>query len=243
MRDLGDLPFEVQQVVASWLDGLDTILGPRLHAAYMYGSWVFPGSWVQDVDADVIVSDPFDDDDRTAVGELHDRLRTTPPGDDMDIWYILLDEARGRALPQTQLRLGYRSRAWALHRAHIHAGACIPLRGPEPTAIVPEATWSEIDEALQSELDFVTEAQSRYPQFSVLNGCRVLWSYTSGDVVVSKQEASDWALGTLPSEWHTVIRAAQAVYGRTASDEDTATLTERAEAFDEFVRERVARLR
>lgn len=243
MRDLAELPTELQHLLAVWLDGLDGILGPRLHAAYMYGSWVFPGSWVQDVDADVIVTDPFADEDRDSVGAFLRSLADLPLGDDMDVWYIHLDEARGRRLPQTQLRPGFRCDGWALHRAHIHAGAYISLRGPDPKAILPEASWSEIDEALADELESLSEALERYPQYAVLNGCRILWSYTSGDVVASKQEASDWALGTLPGEWHPVIRSAQAVYARTATDEDRGLLAERAEGFDALVRERVARLR
>jgi hypothetical protein len=182
----------------------------------------FPPSPVSDYDAHVLVRDPFDDDDREAIQQMYGRLRSLDGGDDMDVWYVTIAEASERASPQTQLRPGFRDESWALHRAHWHAGRFVVDRGPDPRTIVPEPTWDEIDASLQGEMEFVEDHLDDAPAFSVLNLCRILYSYENRDVVIGKFQSALWAFGALSSESHALIRRALDAY-RTkhyAIDED-----------------------
>jgi hypothetical protein len=200
----------------------------------------FPPSPVSDYDAHVLVADPFTDDDRTAIQAMLKRLHDVPGGDDMDVWYVTMDEARSRELPQTQLRPGFRDECWALHRAHWHAGKFIVVRGPEPHTIVPEPTWDEIDEALQSELESIGGKLDDSPAYRLLNLCRVLYSYENHDVVTGKFQAAVWAIAFLDVEHHALVRKAMNAYHEKTYEigedirpfyEELRGLIERARAF------------
>lgn len=199
---------------------------------------MFPPSPVSDYDAHVFVSDPFTDADRDAINAMRSRLHDLPLGDDMDVWYVTLAEASTSDPPQTQLRPGFRDDSWALHRAHWHAGRFVLVRGPDPRTIVPEATWDEVDEALQGELGSVEDHLDDSPAFSVLNLCRILYSYETRDVVVGKFQAAMWALAFLDVDRHALVRAAVEAYRA-----KTYAIDGDVRPFFEELRERIARAR
>ena len=225
-------------LVDVFVRGLDDVLGDRLVGVIQYGAMCFPPSPVSDFDAHVFVADPFDDDDRQRIRELLAKLAAIPGGDDMDVWYVTVDEATSGGEPQTQLRPGFRDKSWALHRAHWHAGRFVLVRGPDPREMVPEPTWSEIDASLQGELDFIEDHLGDAPAFSVLNLCRVLYSYVTRDVVIGKIQSALWAFGALPAEEHGLIRTAIDAY-RTKSYE----ISNDVRPFFELMSARVARAR
>jgi hypothetical protein len=222
---VSDLPKRIRTLTEAFVAELDSTLGPRFVGLFQYGAVCFPPSPVSDFDAHVIVADPFSDDDRRAITAMLQRLHSLPLGDDMDVWYITRDAASRSDPPQTELRPGFRDESWALHRAHVHAGRFVGVRGPDPRTIVPEPTWDEIDEALQGELEYVFDHLEDAPAFGVLNLCRVLYSYETRDVVTSKLRSAVWAFASLPSDHHALIRAALDAYAtkryRLQDDVDT----------------------
>jgi hypothetical protein len=125
---------------------------------------------------------------------------------------VTVDEAGSRDRPQTQLRPGFRDDAWALHRAHWHAGRFVLVRGPDPREIVPEPTWDEIDASLQAELLGIAKHMTEFPAYSVLNLCRVLYSYETRDVVTGKFQSGMWAHASVDVDHHGVIREAMEAY-------------------------------
>lgn len=209
---VANLAADVAALAERFAAELDEVLGERFAGLFVYGAACFPPSPVSDFDAHVLLSGPFDDADRSAVKEMLGRLRDTPGGDDMDVWYVTLDEARSANPPQTQLRPGFRDDSWALHRAHWHAGRFVLIRGTDPRDVVPVPTWDEIDASLQGELGYIEDHLEDAPAFGVLNLCRVLYSYETRDVVIGKYQSALWAFGALPAEEHALIRSALEAY-------------------------------
>ena len=87
--------------------------------------------------------------------------------------------------------------SWALHREHIRAGRRVILYGPDPDEIYPPAKWPEIESALLGELDFVEKHLHDYPDYCILNLCRLMYSFETSDVVVSKALAAELAYDVL----------------------------------------------
>lgn len=208
------LPDDIRRLTDAFVEELDATLGPRFVGLFQYGAVCFPPSPVSDFDAHVIVDRPFDDDDRTAVSQMLGRLKALPRGDDMDVWYVTLDSMRSNEAPQTELRPGYRDDMWAVHRAHIHAGRFVHVRGPDPRDLVPVPTWAELDEALAGELEDIEDGldQAQGHAYAVLNLCRLLYSYETRDVVIGKLQAAVWALAAVDVTLHGTIRAAIDAY-------------------------------
>ncbi|MFC2099382.1 aminoglycoside adenylyltransferase domain-containing protein, partial [Candidatus Bipolaricaulota bacterium] len=59
-------------------------------------------------------------------------------------------------------------------------------------------------EALVGERQYVAKHLSQYPDYCVLNLCRLIYSHRTGDVVVSKFGAAAWAIDAFP-EWRGLI--------------------------------------
>jgi hypothetical protein len=109
--------------------------------------------------------------------------------------------------------------AWALHRAAVLAGRSALLAGRDPRDVVVAPAWAELEEALWSELAFVV-AHPEHAAFGVLNACRIAYSATTGDVVVSKPAAAAWGMAHDPA-WRPVLEAAVRAYtGRPGLGDD-----------------------
>jgi hypothetical protein len=219
-----DVKSEVRDLCQAFADGLRDSLREKLHAVYVYGAVTFPETdYTGDVDFHVIVMEPPTEAERAAILGLHDRLaRDFPPlGAELDGYYILLDDARGTARPRHLLYPDVVDDSWALHRAHILAGRCIVLRGPDPRTIYVPPTRSETEDALRGELDYVEAHLAQYPTYCVLNLCRLMYSHETRDVVTSKAAAASWAMDRFAA-WRPLIEAARRSYARedTAEDRD-----------------------
>lgn len=204
---------------------LEAVLGPRFVGMFRYGAVCFPPSPLTDYDAHVLVDGPFDDDDRAAVNAAIDRIVASNgvAREDIDVWYVTSDAAGSADPPQTELRPGFRDDAWALHRAHWHAGRFIAVRGPDPRTIVPQPTWEEIDVSLQAALDDAAgDRTDDLGAYGALNLCRVLYSYETRDPVIGKFQAALWAHGYLDAGHHGVIRDAIEAYRRHSPGEKVA---------------------
>jgi hypothetical protein len=215
---------EIRDLCTAFLEGLESILGAKLHAVYLYGAVTFPETdYTGDVDFHVIVTEPPTEAERAALLGLHDRLaRDFPPlGAELDGYYILLADARRSERPRHLLFSNLVDDSWALHRAHLLAGRCIVLHGPDPKTIYVPPTRSEIEDALRGELDYVEAHLAQYPAYCVLNLCRLMYSHETRDVVTSKAAAASWAMDRFAA-WRPLIEAARRSYARedTAEDRD-----------------------
>lgn len=242
---LEELPEAPRAVTQTFHDGLTATLGTKYAGLYLYGAVCFPPSPVGDVDFHVLLTETLNDEERAAITALHDRLaKELPLGDEMDGYYITLADARTPALPATQHNPEVEDEAWALHRAHVHAGRFVAVHGPDPRTILPEPTWAELDAALEDELDWMDDrALLEARAYCVLNLCRILYSFETRDVVVSKFAAATWAFAALDTDWHELIRAAMRAYLGTPAGEDEGTLAHGTRPFWNVMRERIAAAR
>jgi len=205
-----------------FLDGLKDILGKKLFGVYIYGGAAFPDSFpTGDIDFHVILRETLTESESLAIDDLHKFLANNfpPLGVGMDGYYILLEDARQKSPPKSQMWTGATDNSWALHCEHIRAGRCIILYGPDPKQVYPSMMWPELESALRGELDYVEKHLRDYPHYCILNLCRLMYSFETKDVVISKAEAAEWAYNAFP-EWRYHIELAKKSYARQAIPQD-----------------------
>jgi hypothetical protein len=93
---------------------------------------------------------------------------------------------------------------------------------------------------LYGELDYVEKHLHEYPDYCILNLCRLIYSFETRDVVVSKAQASDWAYDALP-EWKRHIELARKSYARQATAEEMQFMRAEVGALLEVARTRIER--
>lgn len=216
---------EAEQVLSigrAFAEGLREALSDTLHGVYLYGAATFPdGAPTGDIDFHVILAGTLSASEREAIERLHDAVaeRYPPLGRELDGYYLLLDDARRPTPPRSQMWDGATDTAWALHRAHILAGRCVVLHGPDPNEVYPPVDWPELEAALYSERDYIKEHLAQYPDYCILNLCRLMYSFETRDVVISKARAGEWARDVLP-EWRQAIELARKSYAGQATPQD-----------------------
>ena len=236
-RRFNDLPEDVQIVCTGLRDGLKVTLGNNLYGIYLYGAAVFPEmKHIHDIDCHVVLKRPLTAREKSEIQQLHRGLADKYPvvGDDLDAWYILLGDTQQPSPPRHQVHPDLFDNSWALHHAHMRAGYCIILYGPEPEQVFPAPTWSELVAGLEAEQIFIEKHLSEYPDYCVLNLCRLIYSYRMKDVVISKQAAAEWAIDNLPA-WRPLIEAALRSYAGEIDGEDNQLLESETERFYRFV--------
>ena len=240
-RRFAELPSEVQTLCHSLLGGLQTTVADNLYGVYLYGAAVFPETrYLQDIDLHIIVKRPLTVVENKAIRQLHEELARNFPtlGDELDAWYILLGDAQ-QALPPRHQRYPDKSdSSWALHRAHMRAGYCVIMYGPDPKQVFPAPTWSELVQGLEVERGYVEGLLFKYPEYCVLNLCRLIYSYRMKNVVISKRASAEWALEQLAT-WSSLIEAALHVYERETREGDKQLLASEIERFYAFACERI----
>lgn len=232
------IPEPIQALCADFVQGLTATLGDNLVGAYLYGAWAFPETGATgDVDFHVILKNSLTEYERTALELMHESLakKYPPLGGELDGYYLLLSDAQSESPPRSQMWKLASDDAWALHRAHILAGRCIVLYGSHPSQIYPPASWTEIESALYGELSYVEMHLREYPAYCILNLCRLMYSFQTRDVVVSKAASARWALEALP-EWRNVIEAARKSYERDATTQEEDLIQAKAREFFDFAR-------
>ena len=235
-----ELPLSVGNLCEAFVGGLKEILSTNLHGVYMYGAAVFPDAGpIQDVDCHVILKEQVDDGVRDQIFQLSKDLKVRFPdlGDELDTYFILYEDARRTSPPTHQLRAEVRDESWALHCAHIRGGRYFTLYGPEPDEIFPAASWQEISRALDHEMRFIEE-NLKYPDYCVMNLCRIMYSFQERDVVVSKRFGGNWAIDRFP-QWASLVQAAIRSYNKTGGTDDLVLLETEVGRFLAFASERI----
>lgn len=236
---------EVKIIGQAFVNGLKCVLGDNLYGVYIYGAAAFPDAVpTGDLDYHVILKSELTDSERSKLETFHESLaeKYPPLGGKMDGYYILLGDACRESLPRSQMWKRATDASWALHREHIRAGRHIILHGPNPREMYLPATWIEIENALYGELDYVEKHLHKYPDYCILNLCRLIYSFETRDVVVSKAQASDWAYDALP-EWKRLIVLAKESYAGQATAEDRQFMLAEVGAFLKLARTQIERAR
>jgi ribosomal-protein-alanine N-acetyltransferase len=236
------LPFDVVALLRDFRAGLERVLGEDFVGVFVYGALLFdhPPVWQADIDFHVLLRAKISVAQRKALHGLRSWLAGHHVlGRELDGYYVTLADARRKVPPVSEYDAAHRDDAWALHRAHVHAGRYRVVGGIDPRTVVPEPTWDELRVALQSEMDFVVSHPDARA-FGILNSCRVLYSVRTYDVVVSKYEAAEWARENLGGDWSELIAAAVRHYSGATTPADAVTLADGASAFVAFAKEQMA---
>jgi len=236
---------EVEIIEREFARGLRDLLGEKLHAAYVYGAVVFNDALpIGDIDFHVILQDHLTDVEKRELESLHEEIaRKYPPlGVEMDGYYILLEDAKKRTPPTSEMWNCATDTAWALHREHIRAGRYHTIHGGDPREIYLPGTWPEIEAALFGELRYVQEHLDQYPDYCILNLCRLVYSFRTRDVVVSKARASEWAFDALP-EWKWLVELARKSYEKKATGKDRELMLKEVKKFYEYATSEIDRAR
>jgi hypothetical protein len=114
-----------------------------------------------------------------------------------------------------------------------------PVRPPTPR---------ELRYALDRELEHlerhVAEGDADDPDeatYAIWNGARILYTLATGNPVVSKRSAGEWALSELPTRWHAAIRAAGRAYDGLGTAADREVLQAAMGPWVRMVRRRLPR--
>lgn len=227
---------QIDTIIREFSKGLQTVLGNKLYGAYVYGGAAFNDSIpTGDIDFHVILIEHLTDTEKQELDELHRELakKFPPLGGELDGYYILFEDARKTTPPQSQMWHCATDNAWALHREHIRAGRYIILYGGDPREIYPPSTWPEIEDALFNELRYVKEHLDQYPDYCILNLCRLIYSFKTRDVVISKAKASEWSFEAFPG-WRWLVELARKSYERKATYYDRQRMLNEVGKFFEY---------
>jgi hypothetical protein len=224
------LPANARSACERLRDGLVARLGQDLIGLWVYGAAIFEDrpARLGDVDTYAIVAQAVGVRHKAAVDAIH-ATSSRHFNVEWDAWYIGERDARGRRPPHHVFQEA-EDHAWALHRAHWLEGRYVLLCGEPPSAFVQPPVWSEIREALRMELSFLEKVlpearkDPQHAAYVVLNGCRILYSLGTRDVVVSKRAAGRWALQELPVPWHHAIAASTRAYDGLLEPDDPGVL-------------------
>jgi predicted nucleotidyltransferase len=95
----------------------------------------------------------------------------------------------------------------------------VTLAGPAAATFLPSITSRMLIDALEREVAYLRieignaasewRDQPFYRAYAVLTLCRILFTHRRGGIV-SKPRAARWALRSLPTRWHSLIRGADA---------------------------------
>ena len=232
-RQFSNLPHETQSLCEAFTQELIISLHNVIRGIYLYGAVIFPESdYIVDFDSHVILNRILSNPEKNEIKNIHYRLVNRfqhLTEDDLDIWYILFSD-RQQPAPSHQLNSRLSDTAWALHRAHMLAGYCIVLHGPKPNNIFSAPTWSELEIDLENEKKSIMKLVTKYPAYCILNACRLMYSFETKDVVVSKKAAAQWAKDRYHS-WRDVINAAIRLYAKDLRDSDELLLETHAKPF------------
>ena len=249
LSQLASFPLDIRQLIASFRIELIKILEHNLIGIYLFGSIAFPGFEPRsgDIDFYVLLRHPLTPIQKKTLDTMHRTLSSRFRfGKALDGFYITLPKASKRSMPTRlifaangRLHKNGRDDAWALHRQHLRRGACIVLYGPKPKTIVPSPSWDEIERALNIEISFAKKVIDKYPFWTVLSLCRLVYSFENRQVVVSKIQAAKWALRKLPNHWRTLIQSALRVYLKKQKHADQEMLKRNSDAFFKFASDRI----
>jgi streptomycin 3"-adenylyltransferase len=225
-----------------------TSLSENIVGAYLHGSIAFPeyNPEAGDIDFYVVLRRSPNRSEVKSLDRLHRSLGKFRFGRKLDGFYISNGAARKRENPRDlvygahgRIHRGGSDDAWALHREHFARSAYIRLYGPKASRIFLRANWPEIRRALYRQLVYARRIIDSDPWWSVLNLCRLVYSFKRGRIAVSKLGAANWALKSFPSRWKPLIRSAAKTYKGIADRRDSTILRRDARRFLGFASVRV----
>ena len=238
-----NVPDELSLFLSELVRDFPAMLGSELVGIYLWGSLTYHAFDARHSDVDCIVVTRHDLTDRefSALKRWFQRAWETDPwARKLDLRLVIQHELLDKKSRCCQFHFGEFVRTGSDGNPFI----CINLRefgitlwGVDAKHIAPEVSRAVLREALLLEIAYLKEdlaANAGNPSdlsfqhlaYAILTACRIGYTARHG-TLVSKPQAFDWALRTLPAAWHPLVMAAeknrrQLTGAKTASEEGAA---------------------
>jgi hypothetical protein len=253
---------ELDELLADFVAGLQSVLGETFTGAYMTGSFALGDADIHsDVDWLVVTEHALSDEEQKGLNVLHAQLyaRDTNWAQHLEGSYAPRAELR-RPGPEEWLFLdnGATTLEWDRHcntsvvRWTVRERPVV-LAGPDPRELIDpvpaDALRDEARPVLGEYAAWAHEPHAGHPSgmsrwkqpYVVLTLCRALHTLETG-TVCSKREAGEWAKRTLDPEWRDLVQQAlddrPDPWARTKQD-STQALVARTRAFADAVAQSV----
>jgi hypothetical protein len=228
-----DLVPAVPPIVTTFVARLRELLGDRLIAVILGGSWTM-GDFVEgqsDLDLLVITADELTPDDLARLATLHDRLLSERSdtrlleGDYVPRdWLTPTGTARpapfftgGKLQPQPEPMLS------ADNIANLRSSG-VSVYGPPPAALLPDVTADQVRDAVRAMLrDPSAATTERTAAEEILDLVRSLCAVETGSPT-TKAEGVRWALERLPTRWQPMVIRSDEIRRGSPVDESVSTL-------------------
>ena len=210
-------PEPAASVLAELEPRLRDLLGANLRGIYVYGSLAFgcynPAR--SDVDLLVVTRRRMAPETRRAVSSLLRRLVLVTR---LEISFLSRADLEPWRYPtpfdyhfSRDSELHDRAAEYfATEIANARAGG-VALFGPPPADVLPPVPDADFLDSIRQDLLWARRHVEERPGYAVLNACRVL-AYRRERTVISKAQAGDWGLASLPERFHPLIQTAAALY-------------------------------
>jgi hypothetical protein len=220
-------------IVVTFAERLHELLGERLLAVFLGGSWSM-GDFVEgasDLDLLVVVSDELSPGDLTRLASLHDTLLAEDPaarqleGDYVPrAWLAPTGTTRpapifrqGSLQPRPALMLS------ADNMANMRQDG-VAAYGPRPQELLPEVTLDQVRAAGRVMMrDEPVAETERAAANEILDLVRSLRAMESG-LATTKSDGVRWALEHVASRWHAFVLRADEVRRGAPTDDNEPTL-------------------
>lgn len=238
---ISKLPPAVWDLVGEFRDHLSAFLERNLFGAYLFGSIAFPEYEPRagDIDFYTVTRRQLGPREISDLDVMHRYLAAKFEfGRKLDGFYIPLTKARRSRIPRGlvytshgTIHKGGLDDAWALHREHFHQGGYVRLHGPRPDTVFPRPDWGSLRKELYRALIYTRSVIASDPWWAVLNLCRLVSTFKTGRVAVSKLQSAKWALENLDPRWRPLIMSAIRTYEQRGSSKDPAILKRDSKKF------------
>ena len=241
---VGPTPYrDVNTLLQDFLARVQAILKEKLVGFYLYGSLSLgdfePGS--SDIDFLIVTTEELAGPVLDELREMHASIAASgnPYVQRLEGSYISRaalqrydpDDAHHPTIGvDWEFQVAKHGSNWIIER-HIVRERGVIVWGPSPKSLIDPVSPRELRTAVYEALGNFWQQQLTGPEwlrprdyqaFAILTVCRALYTLSRGDIV-SKPEAAAWALQTLDSNWHPLIK--RALTWRHQQDKDALTET------------------
>jgi len=237
-------PESIRAAVYGLVSVFEGVLGDSLAGAYLHGSLAMgcfnPAR--SDIDLLVVSGEPLSDQHKqTIINHLVATREEAPPkGVEMS---IILEQTAKHPVHPTPFELHY-SNDWFQRYSrgevdYIRPGTDedlaahftvtrergIRLQGRPIVEVFAEVPRTLYVQSLLADAIWIYGRYESNPVYAILNLCRIM-AFLKDRIVTSKKEGGEWALRSLPAEYHTLVRWALDAYGGTGTESPVQSLAD-----------------
>jgi hypothetical protein len=220
-----EIPDELSSLLADIARDFPVILKDNLVGIYLWGSLTYRAfdEHCSDVDSVVVTRRGMDDTEFSALERwFKESAARNPWTERLDMRFVIDREF----LDKKSRCCGFYSGKFTRHGSDgnpiiwLNVGKCgVTLWGRDAKLTAPAVTDQCLNDALLLELDYLKEDLAknagdrsdrtfRHDAYAVLTACRILHT-AQHRAIIAKEQACEWAMSSIPPEWHAVVATAR----------------------------------